>query len=320
MSTTEREPRAPDGIRRGRRYRDMPLLPAASIAGRALVTVIAIMTFLAALMAGIAVLVTDASTGWRDQVTREVTIQVRPAAGRDLDADSAHATEIAKAHSSVADAEVYGADRSAQLLEPWLGVGLDLSQLPVPRLIVLKMAQGGSPDIDALRQNLVTALPNVSLDDHSVWLDRLSAMTNTLIGVAITLFALVVLAMALAVVFATRGAMAGNREIVDVLHFVGAEDSYIAREFQRHFFRLGLKGGLVGGFFAILAFAASSLLASFWSSSAGGEQLRILFGAFSLGWTGYATILLVAVSIALLTGTISRTIVFRRLRGLDAGT
>ena len=31
-------------------------------------------------------------------------------------------------------------------------------------------------------------------------------------------------------VFATRGAMAGNKDIVDVLHFVGADRKFIARE------------------------------------------------------------------------------------------
>ncbi len=60
--------------------RNQPLVPAASIAGRALVTVIAIMTFLAGLTAGTAQLVADASAGWRSSVSREVTIQVRPVA------------------------------------------------------------------------------------------------------------------------------------------------------------------------------------------------------------------------------------------------
>ena len=52
---------------------------------------------------------------------------------------------------------------------------------------------------------------------------------------------LMIIAMATAIGFATRGAMAGNREIIEVLHFVGAEDRYIARQFQTHFMRLGLQ-------------------------------------------------------------------------------
>src|SRR5206468_276897 len=66
--------------------REMPLVPAASIAGRALVTVIAIMTFLASLSAGTAILITQASRGWQNSVSQEATIQVRPVPGHDVDA------------------------------------------------------------------------------------------------------------------------------------------------------------------------------------------------------------------------------------------
>ena len=78
------------GLARGMKS-EMALVPEASIAGRALVTVVAIMTFLASLTAGAAILISDASRGWQDAVARELTIQIRPTAGRDLDADAAKA-------------------------------------------------------------------------------------------------------------------------------------------------------------------------------------------------------------------------------------
>src|SRR3954452_6078502 len=81
--------------------RNQLLGPAASIAGRALVTVTAIMTFLAALTAGTAQLVADASAGWRSSVSREVTIQVRPSPTRDIEADVAKAAAMARAAPGV---------------------------------------------------------------------------------------------------------------------------------------------------------------------------------------------------------------------------
>ena len=74
--------------RRARAGEKKALVPAASIAGRALVTVVAIMTFLAALTAGAAILIADASTGWQSEVAREMTVQILPAKGRDVDADA----------------------------------------------------------------------------------------------------------------------------------------------------------------------------------------------------------------------------------------
>jgi ATP-binding cassette subfamily F protein uup len=66
------------------------------------------------------------------------------------------------------------------------------------------------------------------------------ASTIILSGAAVVL--LVLAAAALAVAFATRGAMAGSRDSVEVLHLVGADDDFIAREFQSRFVRLGLRG------------------------------------------------------------------------------
>ncbi len=48
--------------------------------------------------------------------------------------------------------------------------------------------------------------------------------------------------------------MASNREIVEVLHFVGATDRFIAREFERHFLRLGVRAGMVGAMWAMVVF------------------------------------------------------------------
>ena len=51
-------------------------------------------------------------------------------------------------------------------------------------------------------------------------------------AIGVSIMALVFSAMVLTVVFATRGALAGSRDIVEVLHFVGAEASFVARQFH----------------------------------------------------------------------------------------
>ena len=295
---------------------DMPLVPGASIAGRALVTVIGIMTFLAALTAGAALLIANASDGWRESVSREITIQVRPMPGRDLELEARKAGDIARAAPGIAAVRVFTQDESARLLEPWLGTGLDLGELPVPRLIVVTRVPGGTPDLAALRKNLAEKVPASSLDDHRLWLERLATMARTIELGAVLIFALMLVAMALAVSFATHGAMAGNSEIINVLHFVGAQDRYVAAQFQRHFLRLGLTGGGIGALAAALIFGLSGAVAGWWTATPGGDQVEALFGSFALGWTGYGVMVAIALGVALLTAGISRVIVFRHLRGL----
>jgi len=294
--------------------RDMPLVPAASIAGRALVLVIAIMTFLSCLTAGGAILVAAASEGWRSELSREVTIQIKPNAGVDIEADVAKAAAAARSAAGVASVQVFSEADSERLLEPWLGSGLDLGELPIPRLIVVKMQNRDGSGLPALRAALSAQAPRADLDDHSLWLSRLDTMADGVVIFALALFILMIAAMMLAIGFATRGAMAGNREIIEVLHFVGAADSYISRQFQERFLRLGLRGGLFGGAAAALFFLGATALSALSANTGGSEEIVALFGAFTLGATGYGAILIVAVCVGLLTGVVSRFIVFRHLR------
>jgi len=295
--------------------RNAPLVPVDSAGGRALAAVIAILTFLAALCAGGAELIAASSEQWRSDIAREVTIQVRPNAQRSIQADVDRAVVLARQTPGVEEAQAFSKEESERLLEPWLGTGLDFNDLPVPRLIVLKLAGNARPDFGPLRQALKEQVPGATLDDHALWVSRLSTMANTIIGIGIALVALVLVAAGLAVTFATRGAMAGNREVVEVLHFVGATDDFVAREFQRRFFRLGLRGSLAGAGAALVLTIVLGFVTRSWRASPAGDQIEALFGSFSIGWRGYAIVILIALAVALITGIVSRLTVRRFLNG-----
>jgi cell division transport system permease protein len=294
--------------------RNAPLVPVSSIAGRALVTVIAIMTFLAALTTGAAQLVTQASSGWRSSIAREVTIQVRPSPGASIDAEVARAADIARAAPGVTGVRIYSKEESERLLEPWLGAGLNMDELPIPRIVVVSVAPGGA-DFAALRQRLGD-VRGASLDDHRLWVERLSAMANTIVLLALAIVILVLAATALAVAFATRGAMAGNKDIIAVLHFVGATDDYIAKEFQHHFLRLGLRGGALGGLAALAFFAVAGAVTSSWIATPGGDQVEAMFGTIALGFWGWIAVACIALLVAVVTGIVSRFTVHRTLEEL----
>lgn len=295
--------------------RGAPLAPASSIAGRSLVAVIAIMTFLAALAAGSALFVADASADWRKEAAREASVQIRAVSGRDLEADVSKAVAVLAATEGVQDVRVYSKAESEALLAPWLGSGLDLAELPTPRMIVIRLDSARRADIEALRQRLSDAVPAAALDDHRLWIERLADMARTAVAVAAFIFVLIVVATGLAIAFATRAAMAGNREIIEVLHIVGAADSYIARQFERHFLALGLRGSALGGLAALLFFEAASFLARRLTATPGGDQIEAMFGTFAMGLSEVAAVALISAAVAFLTGRVSQLIVFRHLRG-----
>ncbi|MCX5494589.1 ABC transporter permease [Kaistia dalseonensis] len=294
-----------------------PIVPAQSIAGRSLTIVVAIMSFLACLTLGAVSLVRDASLDWQSDIVREITIQVRPVEGVDTDAEAAKASAIATAVPGVASARALSSWENAQLLEPWLGSGLDMSDLPIPRLIVVELSDPDGVDLAALSAQLQQGVKGASLDDHRSWTDRLKTMANATVIIGFSILALVFVATVLSVVFATRGAMASNRDIVAVLHYVGAEASFTAREFQRHFLLLGLKGGLCGAAGATILFAVLSFFIGRSVATPEGDQVSALFGRFAIGPTGYLGALAIAILIAIMTAITSRLTVYRHLASIE---
>jgi cell division transport system permease protein len=294
-----------------------PIVPNTSIAGRSLAAVVAIMTFLAALTTGAVMLIVSAASDWQADVGREVTIQVRPAPGRDLEADVRKAADIARATPGVADVRAFTKQESAQLVEPWLGGGLSLDDLPIPRLIVVKLASGMLPDFGALRRTLAAQVAGATLDDHRRWIDRMRTMAGTAVVAGVGVLALVLAVTVLSVTFATRGAMATNRPIIEVLHYVGATDNFIAGQFQRHFLLLGFKGGTIGGGGAIFFFGAMEAANAWLVGTAGGDEAAALFGTMSVGVSGYLAILTQVVLMAMVTALTSRRTVNRTLASMD---
>lgn len=294
-----------------------PIVPRGSISGTALVAVVAIMTFLASITTGAVLLVRASAQEWQSDVASEVTIQVRPVGGRNFEQDVKNAIEVTRTQPGIVDARAFTKEESAKLLEPWLGTGLSLDELPVPRMVVARVMPGQLLDLANLRQRLGEVVPSAAVDDHRAWMGRMRSMSSAIVLAGIAVLALVIVATVISVSFATRGAMAANRPIVEVLHFVGASDSYIANRFLRHFLRLGLEGGLIGVIAAMLIFGFSESIASWFSGTPVGDQFAALLGTFALPASGYLTLAAQALVIAAVTAWASRRTLFATLDDID---
>ena len=293
------------------------ILPERSVPGRSLSLVVGIMSFLACITVGAVTLVSDASINWQADIARELTVQIQPVAGSDPEMEARKAAVIARSIPGVASATALTEEENLALLEPWLGVGLTAEDLPLPRLVVIELSNPNAVDIDALQRRLAAEVQGASLDDHRSWTDRLATMADATIIIGVAVLALVFTATVLCVVFATSGAMAGNKDIVSVLHNVGAEDKFVAAEFQRHFLLLGLRGGFIGAVLAAILFFALGVVVAQSMATPEGDQVSALFGQFAVGPLGYISAIGIAVAIALLTAVTSRLTVHRFLADMN---
>ena len=300
-----------------RRTQQTANVPPPTNAGRALILVIAIMTFLASLTIGAVTLVDAAADAWLSDIGREVTIEIRPIDGVDIANEIGKAEALAQEFPGVGGARGLSDEETRRLLEPWLGAGVDLAALPVPRLVIVTVNDPASFDVGALSDAVARDVRGGSLDDHAVWVDRLGAMARSMVAGGVAVLALVLVAMVLSVIFATRAAMAGNRQIIEVLHFCGAEDRFIAGEFQRHFLLLGAKGGVIGGGLSVAVFGAMHLAFRESSGLPGADQIDMLVGGLTVPGEAYAGVLILVAGVALLTAATSRLAVRRSLATME---
>jgi len=219
---------------------DLPLERDGS--ARFLPAIVALMVYLAALALAGMMALDGALSRWDRALAGTLTLQLPPG-----DAASGEAALAAlRALPGVERAELLGDDATMKLLEPWLGKVVDLQELQLPRLVDLHVDAASRTDPAALRARLLAAAPGARLDDNRIWLDPLLSAVAAVEYVALAIVLLVGIAAVLSIIFATRTGLAIHQGAVEVLHLIGARDSYIARQFQWHALRLGLRGAAIG--------------------------------------------------------------------------
>ena len=237
---------------------DLPL--ASDPASRFLPPIIAVTVFLAALALAVALALAGAADRWRTSLDGTITIEIPAPNDPEV---MGHEKEIIEDAMAVLDdtpgialARRLSRAEIAELLRPWLGDGAMIDDLPLPTLIDVTLERGGTLDTAKLREQLAAVAEGVQVDDHAVWFGRLVRAAETTRFLALLTFALVLAAAAVIVIFVTRTGLAVHREVIDLMHIMGATDAYIAGQFQSHVAGLAFRGGLIGLVLAAIALGA----------------------------------------------------------------
>jgi cell division transport system permease protein len=300
--------------RSSREMAHAPIVPPGSVTGRSLTLVVAIMCFLASLTTGAVYLMNQSASAWLRDIASEITVQVEAREKVDIERQVRDVVAFLGKQPGIVAAKPLSLEASAGLLEPWLGQSEGLKNLPVPRMIAVEVDRYNPPDFAALRTGLSSQFKGTALDDHRLWQQQIRTVTRSFALGGIAILMLVGAATMAIIVSATRSALASNREIVEVLHFVGATDKFIARQFQKHFLSLGIRAGIFGAGLAALAFLAMPLaMELLGGGSASLAELQHLVGTGTLDLPGYGWLVAVVIVIAGLCMMTSRIGVYRIL-------
>lgn len=282
-----------------------PIIPPEAAPLRNLTVTMTVMCYLASLAIGALILIDRSVSGWTRGLSQEVTVQLRVLDKIDIERELNTAVAILEQTAGVKSAQILDHKVGLKLLEPWLG-DTDLSDLPVPRLIRVTIDEIKPPDFESLSETLKANVKGASLDTHRRWQIELSRMGQTLSLLSYLILALICASSFAIVVFAARAVLAANREVVDVLHLVGAKDGYIARQIDRRFLATGLIAGLCGVALGLLTFFGLSLSGKSADNGVALASYNLLFGQDRL-WTYGAMIFvpLAATTIALISAKLT---------------
>lgn len=258
------------------------------------------------------------ATAWQTQLTGVLTVQIPPPDGVS-DTAKADAAErqaailrVLKATPGVARTFAIDRDAAAGLLEPWLGNEL-ISELPLPSLIDVRLHPGATIDLAELQARLDIEVAGVTVDDHDRWVGEVIEIAYMVEAFGALVLLLAAGVIGLSLIFAVRAAIAIHFNIIEIMHLIGARNTYIAKQFQWHAFRLTLVGGLVGCGFAV---ATLFWLSEIFQANEANIGAKSMLGHLQLSLNDWIALGCLPFAAAIFAMLVARITVSRRLARL----
>jgi cell division transport system permease protein len=257
------------------------LLPRGDGRQASLLFVIAVLAFLACLAAIGAIASERAAEGWKDQLVGSATVVVRASGLESADAAAARAAETLAGVRGVAEARALDKARGEALVARFIGPDALPPDLPIPRLVAVEFKTHAPASVADLRRALEADGLDATVEDHSLWTAQIMRTGALARWAALGIFAVIAAAAGAVVAFATRQGLEARRDLVEILHYSGATDGFIARMFQARFARMAAFAGAAGGALAAAAAAGLHLFGAGQSVSA----------ILPVNWTDLAAVL-----------------------------
>ena len=282
-----------------------PLLNTRQDNARTLITVLAIMAFIASLALVFALSANRLKTDWQSDLSRSATIQVMLENSEVRDLKIKSALSILETQLPAASIKELSSDDAKALLRPWLG-SVDLpDDLPIPALISVEFPSAADLNIEALQSQLLAEGLIVDIDDHSRWSAQIKRTGRGLLTSALAMLGLVFFACAAVSAFATQAALSAQKDVIRVLLQVGASDKFVTKLFIKQ----AGKRGLISGFIGLILGTIAALIARIRRNADTALLPDLTFGFTDIFW-----LLLLALSLGVICSLAAGFTSFRLLR------
>lgn len=241
----------PLGIANKPRQYDIPLTHGAG--SNHLVLLIGLMTFLAIMALTSSYVLNGMTERWTSGLQNHITIEVpvltptnEERTRREIKRIQTRIHDELQDHPTVTAVEIMSDDEVHNLVKPWLGDYLSLENVPLPGMITLTTADTDPQTLEIIAQKIRFIDSFAIMDDHKTWLKDLLSFTGALQFASSVLLLVIGATAIIAIAGTMRSRVAMHKEDVELLHLMGASDSYISRQFQNYALILSFKGAIVG--------------------------------------------------------------------------
>ena len=249
---------------------------------------------------------------WNDSILGSLTVQIMPSTN--INPDKAVAETLAHQNKAldvlrnldyIEKAQPLTDKQLEKLIQPWLGDGIEIKDLPVPRIIDVKIKKGADVDFMDLAYKLAQATPMASVDNHKLWLNKLIQFADGIKILALSVLALVVMITSGAIFYTTQTSLGLHKYTIEILHLMGAKDTYVAQQYAKRSAVLAFQGGIIGLLIAVpTIFGIASLAHQIEGGIIGEAKLS------GLDWLAIVSLPVMASVIAMLTAyyTVKQTL------------
>ncbi len=245
----------------------------------------------------------------RKQVVTNFTVQVLPLPNyEDSKKDLLNIVSFLERYPNIEQVSVLSDSELRYLLEPWLGNNVDIELLPIPKLLDVKINQAKNFDYKELTIRLSEVSAQASINDHNLWLSRLLKFINSLKMLALTVLLLVALASVTAIIYAAQTSLNIHRDIISILHVIGATDKYIALNYVKQISKTSITAGIIGTLIAVPAIMIIGSMAK-------GIEAGI-FNSVTFGLEEWLSIFLLPIATSILVATTAYLTIVKTLRNM----
>lgn len=198
------------------------------------------------------------AANWEKDILGSISVQIIPVEDENKHVDLEKTQEqqnkvlqFMENLSGVESVKALDSQTIEKLMTPWLGNKVDISSLPIPVLLDVKLKANAEINYDEITRGLRKISPNASIDNHRLWLNRLLKFATSLKTIALAVLLMVVAICAFSIYYSTRTSLGINLSTLEILHIVGAKDDYIARQYAGQFAKIGFFAGILGLMIAV---------------------------------------------------------------------